>query len=162
MIDRTFPYRLVIELAVLFYLIVWAHSSEAASVDSLFKEAIKHGGFTEYCKKEECPVPAVVLAPLEYEGANGKFDIRHPTVISISPEHEGALGSHEWNSTLVHEFVHYLQWLTGIFKVNMSCHDKVRLIELPAYHAQAKYLSKHKIEYDYSFQMFIMGMGCYE
>lgn len=151
--------RLIAALALL----VSCHTAARAdTIPELFKAAIELGGFTEKCKRLEdaCQMPAVMIAPLDIDGALGLFDLRHPVLVRITPEHEGVPGSHMWNATLVHEFVHYLQWTTGVFMVNLSCADKVNKVELPAYEVQKKYLAQRGVEFDYSMQAFFMAMGC--
>ena len=132
------------------------------SIPQLFDYAIKFGGFTEVCKdKEKCQLPTIVIEKEYVPGALGAFTIKQPTLIRISITHPTLPGTPDWESTIVHEMVHYLQFWTGQWKVNTSCIDMINKVEQPAYEAQAQFLKQiYKKKYDYSFTLYIASIAC--
>lgn len=147
----------VLCLVLLLGLGLW-RSAQAAplahptSLVELYKAAIKFGGYEDKCNARinGCPMPAVVLVYIEDSNIAGQFDPSHPTFVKLS-----ALmtpGTVSFNAVMVHEFVHYLQWLFGDLGPDSGCKDTPR-IEEQAYAAAAEYLKQFGIIYDYSDQM---------
>jgi hypothetical protein len=107
-------------------------------IAELFAAAVKHGGFTKQCAAEPdfCQMPMVLVRPLE-EGTDGSFFYREPNFIQVN--HELTPGTLRFNETVVHEFVHYLQWTFGEYGATTRCWD-LGDIEAKAYLAGAAYL----------------------
>lgn len=126
----------------------------ATTLQELFEEAIKHGGYQEKCqaKRTGCPMPAVVIFGHPDKNIEGLFDWKQPTMVQINTTPHIVPGSLEFNETLVHEFVHYLQWLHGELGPQSEC-DTFDM-EPPAYAAGAAYLQQFGIQKDYSDQLF--------
>lgn len=125
-------------------------------VAELFEKAVKHGGFEAAClKRGGCPMPVVALAAIEDDNVAGLFDFHNPVFVKISTGNR-IPGTLAFNATVVHEFVHYLQWLTGQLGPQTPCEARVA-IEGPAYRAAAAYYAEFGIVFDYSPQMASMA-----
>lgn len=124
------------------------------SLHDLFMEAIKHGGYEQKCamRRGGCPMPAVVIHTIPDENISGQFDPRNPSYIQLNTTPAVMPASLHFNMVLVHEFVHYLQWLFGELGPQSGC-TEVPKIEEPAYKAGASYLAQFGVTYDYSAQM---------
>lgn len=138
--------------------------SRPTTLQELFKEAIKHGGYKEKCqaRRNGCPMPAVVIAEIPNANIEGTFDWRNPQMVNLNTTPHIVPGSLDFNETLVHEFVHYLQWLHGELGPFTGCRDHPK-IEEQAYRAGAAYLLQFGIVRDYSDQLFhtmIMAAMC--
>jgi hypothetical protein len=134
---------------------------EPTEIDELFSQAIKLGGFEKFCQSrdEGCQVPGVLIAKIEDENIAGQFTWYSPTFIRITTGYF-APGTLLFNSTVVHEFVHYLQWLRGdLGPSNNSC-EKVRDAEIQAYAAGDAYLAQFGIKKDKSMIDFMLATMC--
>ncbi len=129
------------------------------TVTELFKDAIELGGFAQMCQSRVggCPMPVVAIVEVEDENIAGLFHYRNPNVIQVNASVR-VPGTLEFNATVLHEFVHYLQWLAGKLGPASTCMDTPG-IEEPAYKAAAAYFARHGVEFDYSMQMFSVQMG---
>lgn len=130
----------------------------ATPVQDLFKAAVKFGGYEQKCmgRRGGCPMPAVLVQHIDNANIEGQFDWRTPMLVKINVTEHLVPGSLDFNETLVHEFVHYLQWLFGELGPQSSSTCEVTSIEGPAYAAGAAYLAQFGIQKDYSGQMFEM------
>ena len=149
--------RRVVGLALVAVVVIWATGaysqplSHPTNVAELFAAAIKHGGFTAKCQARPggCPAPGVLVVTIEDDNINGQFDPSQPTFIRINALPRVAPGTLAFNEVLVHEFVHYLQWLFGELGPQSRCSDIVR-IESQAYKAGAAYMAEFGIIKDYT------------
>ena len=125
-----------------------AHLAKPTPVAELFNRAIKYGGFTEFCLRREglCVAPPVLVVSFEDDNIDGRFNARTPGYVEVSAD-SAPPGSIEFNETLVHEFVHYLQWLSGKYGPFSQCQDTLA-IEAPAYAAGEQYLAEFGIVRD--------------
>lgn len=125
--------------------------SHPTRVGDLFAAAVKHGGYEAKClaRPNGCPMPAVLVADMEDDNIRGQFDPKHPTFVRINAASRTVPGTLAFNEVLVHEFVHYLQWLFGELGPQSGCRDIVR-IESQAYLAGAAYLAEFGIVKDYT------------
>lgn len=121
-------------------------------IAELFQAAIEFGGYKDFCaaRRDGCPAPMVRLVPLP-ENIQGTFNFLEPTVINIAIDAEDhSPGTVEWNETVVHEFTHYLQWLSG--KYSPAIKDECKMmyeIELEAYTAGYRYKEALGLAVDY-------------
>lgn len=134
------------------------------SLQELFLKAVVHGGYAQKCmaRRNGCEMPAVVIMGIEDGNILGEFDPRNPTFIKINTTKNIIPGSLGFNAVMVHEFVHYLQWLFGELGPQSKCLDHPRLEE-QAYKASAAYLGEFGIEYDYRdslFEVIVMSAMC--
>lgn len=126
-------------------------------VAEIFEKAVKFGGFEQACGRRPagCAVPQVRIAETA-AGTYGTFTWNEPTVVNISSS--VVPGSLQFNSTLLHEFVHYLQWLTGKIGPHNWCAVAVEA-EQQAYEAAAKYHAEFGLVRDYEMQMTMVRMN---
>lgn len=127
--------------------------SRPTPVAELFKAAIKFGGFEQECMQRRggCQMPGVTIVLIEDANVAGLFFFRDPNTVKMNAQVHTP-GTLEWNATLVHEFVHYLQWLTGKLGPQTQCEQMVE-IEEPAYKAGSAYLAQFGIVKDYKSQL---------
>lgn len=137
--------------------------SNPTPIHELFQKAVKLGGYEGACsgRPNGCEMPMVLLVKLENDNHAGEFHPRLPDFVKINTSNR-VPGSLDFNATVIHEFVHYLQWLTGKLGPQTKCSGLYE-IESPAYAAAAAYLSEFGIVKDFSDQLFstqIMSMMC--
>ena len=143
---------------LLFAAIVPVRAAEPVTVADLFEQTVALAGYKEMCDaRGGCEPPAVVLAPFDNTDIAGRFDPRKASFVQINPILP--VGSLRWNSTVVHEFTHYLQWLFGALTPAVACAD-VQALEFAAYDAAAAYLAQHDITADYTSQRFRVTIMC--
>jgi hypothetical protein len=128
--------------------------SHPTKVSELFEAAVKHGGYETKClsRPDGCHMPAVLIVGIEDDNIAGQFDPRNPNFVRVNANTRHVPGSLGFNEVLVHEFVHYLQWLFGELGPQSRCSDLLR-IEGQAYKAGAAYLAQFGIVKDYSEQL---------
>jgi hypothetical protein len=128
-------------------------------IETLYKAAILLGGFKEFCSTRDggCPMPAVVVAPLP-EGIAGQFTWHSPGFISVTTG-DIMPGTLDFNETVVHEFVHYLQWLRGDLGPSVTC-EQVSASETSAYKAGSDYLAHYGVKKDLTFIEFMLATMC--
>lgn len=117
------------------------------SVDDLFKQAIKLGGFTQFCTERfwGCKTPEVLLTVFEDANVRGQFTFDQPTLVRVSIDHDKP-GTLLWNETVIHEMVHYLQWMSGKYSpARPDICEMMFEIESQAYTAGHAYLKQHGI-----------------
>lgn len=116
-------------------------------IAELFAAAVKHGGYTKQCaaRRGGCPIPLVLVAPLG-ENIDGTFYYMDPTVVRVSVDL--LPGTLRFNETVVHEYVHYLQFLFGEYGPLTRC-TEMGDIEAKAYKAGAAYLAALGVHVDY-------------
>jgi hypothetical protein len=120
---------------------------------------VKFGGYEAACMaRGGCKMPNVVIVRIDDENIGGQFTWNQPTVINLSSS-AYTPGSLEWNTVVVHEFVHYLQWLTGKIGPHTRCEGIVEA-EKEAYAAGAAYLLQFGIVKDYTPQIFMTMLMC--
>lgn len=111
-------------------------------VTELFEFAKKQGGFEEMCNTSmyECPQPAVLITEDIDDYAYGMYNpFKMPDVVQMSMGNAKP-GTIAWNATLVHEFTHYFQWVSGkLGPSTLSCSNRAE-IEIQAYTVMAEYL----------------------
>lgn len=134
-------------------------ASYTANVEVLFKTAVELGGYKQACtvRRGGCPSPAVLLVPLP-ENVLGQFDWREPKWVAMNSE-QLTPGSLDWNAILVHEFVHFLQWVTGKIGPHTGCKEAVTA-EKEAYAATAAYYARFGVKKDYAEQLFGAMLLC--
>ena len=88
----------------------------------------------------------------------GRFTWHDPSHILTNAQHS-IPGSLEWNATVVHEFVHYLQWLKGTIGPTKPC-ETVRDAEIEAYKAGDAYLAKFDVVKPRSMERFFVQTMC--
>lgn len=115
----------------------------------LFDKAVKLGGFEAECGKRHsgCVAPAVLVADGMKPGHLGEFTWNDPQVVKLSSVL--VPGSLKFNAVLVHEYVHYLQWLTGKIGPHNWCPMAVEM-ETQAYNVAAAYIAEFGVVRDYS------------
>lgn len=137
----------------------WEKLHQPTNVVALFKQAVELGGYAEKCAVRQggCPMPSVTITGLD-PNIGGQFNPADPTIIKTNGE---ALvpGTLLWNSIVIHEFVHFLQWYFGELGPHSTCQDHQR-IEEAAYVAGAKYLAQFGIVEAYSMQRLWLAMMC--
>lgn len=132
------------------------------TVLDLYAQAMKIGGYELKCqfRRGGCPAPVVAVSAIESDNVAGQFDPRMPNFVTINSK-VLTPGTLDWNATVVHEFVHYLQWVFGEIGPAVSCED-VAKAEVAAYKASAEYLSQFGIVRDHSMQLFAVAVMCLE
>jgi hypothetical protein len=126
-------------------------------VTELFKAAMKHGGFEKQCMARNggCKIPHVRITGLD-ASTYGNYFWEEPTVINVSADLKpGTLG---FNETVVHEFVHQLQFMFGEYGPQTMCRDMLK-VEEKAYKAGAAYLAESGVIVDYSEHLSGLAMG---
>jgi len=122
-------------------------------IELLLTFAIQVGGFQEMCVKTECPVPIVMQADLGVK--QGEYSWKNPDRVLI--DKTLVEGSVEWNAAVVHELVHYLQYLAGTYNSSMDCALKV---EKQAYMVSEKYWASKGVEKEFGTHLFSVAMSC--
>jgi hypothetical protein len=90
-------------------------------------------------------MPVVVIGPMQHN--IGEFDARNPSYITISDVLSP--GSFEWSDSVVHEFTHYLQWLSGELRPLADCLSHAKL-EMEAYKTDERWAIEQGVNRDYS------------
>lgn len=123
----------------------------------LFEKAVKLGGFEAECGKRHngCVAPAVLVTEMR-EGLMGSFTWDEPRVVKLNSVM--VPGSLKFNSVLVHEFTHYLQWLTGKIGPHNWCPVAVEM-ETQAYNVAAAYIGEFGVVRDYTENIAIVRMN---
>jgi hypothetical protein len=133
--------RILILLFILGNLLSCVAKAAPVPVADLFAAAIKHGGYEKACaeREDKCPAPGVLIHEVG-EGNAGQFEWDMPTVVQVATDGRSAPGSANFNDTVVHEMVHYLQWLTGKLGPHRQDVCEMHLeLETEAYEAGHKY-----------------------
>jgi hypothetical protein len=126
----------------------------------LFKEAIALGGYTDFCAKRfwGCPMPDVTIH-LTDENIRGHFSFEHPTRIYLNNQYD-APGTLLWNEVAIHEFTHYLQWLSGKYSpARADICEMMFEIERDAYNVGHSYLKKHGVVADTAYFIEMLKMN---
>ncbi len=128
------------------------------TMPELFKVAIQLGGYEDSCRWREpkCLPPAVIIQELP-DGIRGQFTWLAPSAVAISEAY--VPGDPHWSATIVHEFVHYLQWLHGELGPTVTCFGAMNA-EFEAYAVGSIYLRRFGIEEDFAIQRFYVAMMC--
>lgn len=157
--------RRVVGLVLLALFVAWATGAwsqplaNPTRVSELFAQAVKLGGYEAACMaRGGCEMPAVVVVKIDSDNVAGQFHWKQPMLVSLNADIH-LPGSLEWNGTVVHEFVHYLQWLTGKIGPQTPCEGIVEA-EREAYATGAAYFAQFGIVKDYGAQMFMVMMMC--
>jgi len=93
-----------------------------------------------------CHAIPVLIAPFESDGMLGMFLPDHPDHIQVTDK--VTPGTIVWQSIIVHEYVHYLQWLHGKDTLLTTTCDSVVDSEEEAYAAQGKFLKDRGLKPD--------------
>ena len=152
--------RRIVGWALIAVFVGWATGAYAqplsrpTQVGELFTAAVKFGGYEAKCmaKHGGCPMPAVLIITIENDNIRGQFDPRNPNFVRINTAEHTIPGTLDFNEVVVHEFVHYLQWLFGELGPQSTCRDLFE-IESQAYKAGGAYLAQFGIIKDYSDQL---------
>jgi hypothetical protein len=147
---RTFVYGVVIAALVGCVELLYA---KGASVADLFAQAIELGGYKDTCAKrfDKCPMPDVLIGNTGDENILGRYHFGEPGIVRVTTAEGYEPGSLEWNAVVVHEMVHYLQWLTG--KYNPGRPDICEMmyeVEFEAYDVSEKYFRRNGVTRDFS------------
>lgn len=134
----------LVRAAALGLALFWAGPSHAAPdmLTKLWLRAIEAGGFKEACSRHarKCATPPSVCIRGLNPNEHGRFvPWEEPTCVQVSATLDP--GTTYWKSTVLHEFVHYLQWWTGELKPTANCFD-IGEAEQPAYNAQIEFLAE--------------------
>jgi hypothetical protein len=134
--------------------------SHPTHVGELYLFAVKNGGYEDKCKWRDggCPMPLVVIENIGDENIAGKFDYRAAQFVVLNAGIHKP-GSMAWNTTLVHEFTHYLQWIFGEIGPSTQCMGRMKAEEA-AYAAGNAYLKRFGMTKDYSTQMLMHALAC--
>lgn len=150
--------RFLVFLIVMFFAQKAMASDELRILDyptpiaELFEKAVQYGGYEGKCAaRNGCPPPAVLIVNLDDENQSGRFNPREPNFVSIA--FDVVPGSVSFNAAVVHEFVHYLQWLHGELGPQHRC-EQMMDIEVPAYKAASLYLAEFGIVEKFADQLF--------
>lgn len=89
----------------------------------LFADTQRLSGYGCPTKRVDlCAAPGVVIAELP-EHILGVFNVEQASYVSINSSED--IGTKEWQSIVVHEYMHYLQWLAGKVGPHVSCDQNV-------------------------------------
>ena len=122
-------------------------------IEVLFSFAILVGGFEDMCKSTPCVPPNVVHRDLN--GYDGLFSGNNPDVVSIDTKF--TKGTVDSNAIMVHEFVHYLQYLKGTYHSKIKC---TYPLEKQAYDVAVEFYKTHGIKKDFRKELFYIDLEC--
>lgn len=123
-------------------------------LEALLAFAIATADYKELCASTACTAPTVIAADVD---GVAMFHPDEPTVIRVSKHLKE--GSIEWQSAIVHEYVHYLQWKAGKIGAYVGCEQRLKL-EREAYHTESAFLLRHGIDEDFADRIFGVSIRC--